>query len=70
MNRSGTNSSSDIAGSADLEPFNGCQEMLPITEFSDARTPQGPSQVILTARVGNHSVWTSTIKIPILNDRA
>ena len=69
MDRSTFKRPVDIAG-ADLEPFNGCQEMLPITEFFDERTPHGPSHVILTARVGNDSVWTSMIKIPILNNRA
>jgi len=68
MNRSTIERPVDIAG-ADLEPFNGCQEMLPITEFCDERTPHGPSHAILTARSGNNTVWTSTIKIAILNNR-
>jgi len=59
-----------VARTADLEPFNGCQEMIPISEPFDARTPHGPSHAILTARSGNDTVWTSTIKIPILNDCA
>jgi len=58
-----------VARSADLEPFNGCKEMIPIREPFDARTPHGPSRVILTARSGNDAVWMSSIKIPTLNDR-
>jgi hypothetical protein len=54
----------------DLEPFNGCREMIPVRESFDAKTPHGPSQVILTARVGTDSVFTCTIKIPLLVERS
>jgi len=58
-----------VTGGLDLEPFNGCSEMLPFGEPFDAKTPHGPSHAILTARSANDTVWTSTIKIPILNSR-
>jgi hypothetical protein len=69
MNRSGVNGPRDIARSAEVEPFNGCHEMFPITEFYDATRPHGPSQAILTARVATDSIFTCTIKIPLLSER-
>ena len=57
-----------VAGGMDFEPFNGCKEMLPTRESVDASRPHGPSHAILTARSGKDTVWTSTIKIAILND--
>ena len=68
MNRS-TNPSKEFGGGSDFEPFNGCNEMLPIRESFDPRTPHGPSQAILTARIGTESVFTCTIKIPLLVER-
>ena len=68
MNRSGVNGPRDLAGSAEVEPFNGCREMFPLRESFDPRMPQGPSRAILTARVGTDSIFTCTIKIPLLNE--
>ena len=59
-------SSNEFAARADLEPFNGCHEMLPIRESFDPRTPHGPSQAILTARLARDSIFTCTIKIPLI----
>ena len=61
--------SNAFAARKDLEPFNGCHEMLPIREPYDPRTPHGPSQAILTARVARDSVFTCTIKIPLIVER-
>lgn len=58
--------SEDSADRSDFEPFNGCHEMVPFRQSFDPVTPRGPSQVILTARVDTDSVFTCTIKIPLL----
>ena len=52
----------------DLEPFNGCHEMVSVREVFDARTPRGRARAILTARVTTDSVFTRTIKIPLLGE--
>ena len=52
--------------SAHVEPFNGCREMLPIGQPVDATAPHGPSHVVLTARVARDSIFTCSIKIPLL----
>ncbi|PYQ60009.1 MAG: hypothetical protein DMF58_09675 [Acidobacteria bacterium] len=56
-------------GTADLEPFNGCREMFPISESFVERAPAGPSRVIFTARGARDSMWTSTIKISLRGER-
>jgi len=54
---------------AHVEPFNGCREMLPINEPSNATTPHGPSRVVLTARLARDSIFMCSIKIPLLRER-
>ena len=50
----------------DLEPFNGCNEMVSVREIVDGRTTRGPAQAILTARVTTDAVLTRTIRISLL----
>ena len=61
--------SREFTDGTDLEPFNGCSEMFPIRELFDGKTPHGPSQAILTARVARDSIFTCTIKIPLIVER-
>lgn len=55
---------------AHVEPFNGCLDMIAIREPFDPKTPHGPSHVVLTARVARDTVFTCTIKIPLLAERS
>ena len=65
MIRSETNPPSDIADSADFEPFNGSREMFHIDDSFEEKSPAGPSKVIFTARIDRDSMWTSTVKIAL-----
>ena len=69
MIRSETNPPSDIADSADFEPFNGSREMFHISDSFDEKASAGPSRVIFTARVDRDSMWTSTVKIALRGER-
>ena len=58
--------SKEFADGSDLEPFDGCHEMMPARETFDGNMPHCPSQAVLTARLATDSVFTCTIKIPLL----
>ncbi len=51
------------------EPFNGAHDMVSFSASVDERTAAGPTEVILTARVANGSIWSTTIVVPPFTGR-